>query len=219
MNLKSTSLRLALPATALAAVLALAGCATQSPSTSSTTGAPTSPGSSSTAGAGHGNHQMPMGTPNVGFNAGDVMFAQMMIPHHEQAIEMSDIVLEKPGLDPRVAQLAQQIKAAQGPEIATLRGWLGEWGHPSMMPADAGHGMEGMMSADDLAKLRAADAAEGSRLFLTQMIAHHEGAVSMAETEKATGQHEGAKAMAQAIIDSQTKEIAEMKAMLAQLGR
>ena len=209
MNLKSNPRRLPLPATALAAALALAGCAATGPSTGPGTAAPGS------TGAAHGDHQMPMGTPNVGFNAGDVMFAQMMIPHHEQAIEMSDIVLAKPGLDPRVAQLAEQIKAAQGPEIATLRGWLGEWGHPSMMPGGAGHGMEGMMSADDLARLRAADAAEASRLFLTQMIAHHEGAVSMAEAEKASGQHEGAKSMAEAIVTSQTKEIEDMKAMLA----
>ena len=200
----TTTLRRALPAALLTATLALAGCAATGPSSTP-----------SSTGAAHGDHQMPMGTPNVGFNAGDVMFAQMMIPHHEQAVEMSDIVLAKPGLDPRVAQLAEQIKAAQGPEIATLRGWLGEWGQPSMMPAGAGHGMEGMMSADDLAKLRAADAAEASRLFLTQMIAHHEGAVSMAEAEKASGQHEGAKSMAEAIVTSQTKEIEDMKAMLA----
>ncbi|WP_077488872.1 DUF305 domain-containing protein [Sinomonas mesophila] len=210
MNLKSNTLRFALPATALAAALALAGCGAPGPST-----APTSSAAPSSTGGAHGNHEMPMGTPNAGFNAGDVMFAQMMVPHHEQAVEMSDIVLAKPGLDPRVAQLAEQIKGAQAPEIATLRGWLGEWGQPSMMPGGAGHGMDGMMSADDLEKLRAAGAAEAAKLFLTQMIAHHEGAVSMAQTEKSSGQHAGAKSMAESIIASQTKEIEDMKALLA----
>ena len=60
-------------------------------------------------------------------NMADMMFAQMMIPHHQQAIEMSDMVLSKQGMDPRVVELATQIKDAQGPEIAQMQGWLDEW--------------------------------------------------------------------------------------------
>ncbi|WP_234714477.1 DUF305 domain-containing protein, partial [Mycobacterium tuberculosis] len=56
------------------------------------------------------------------------MFVTMMIPHHEQAIEMSDILLAKDGADPRVVELAEQIKAAQGPEIDKMLGWLEDWG-------------------------------------------------------------------------------------------
>ncbi|MDP9885999.1 uncharacterized protein (DUF305 family) [Sinomonas atrocyanea] len=195
---------IALPAAALL-TLALAGCGTPAQS----------------APAAHGSHAIPVpsapSTAGAAFNAQDVMFAQMMIPHHEQAVEMSEIVLAKPGLDGRVSSLAQRIKGAQAPEIATLRGWLDGWNQPSAMPGDAGHAMDGMLSAEDLGKLRAADARQASRLFLSQMIAHHEGAVAMAQTEKAGGSYREALAMAGSIVDSQTQEIGSMKSLLSQL--
>jgi uncharacterized protein (DUF305 family) len=220
MNAKNTLRNSALPAAFLAAALGLAGCGAGQGSGSSSTA------SSAAAQTDHGAHSMPMGSPagsssQGAFNAADAMFAQMMIPHHEQAVEMSGIVLDKPGLDGRVAALAEQIKAAQAPEIATLRGWLGDWGQPAAMPStagqDAGHGMEGMLSEDDLAKLRASDAASGAKLFLTQMIAHHEGAVMMAQSQLSSGANPDAVAMARSIVDSQTKEIDEMKSLLRQL--
>ncbi|KHL03974.1 hypothetical protein LK10_07655 [Sinomonas humi] len=188
-----------------ASSLALAGC-----------GAPAAaPPSSSAPAEAHGAHSMP--SPSASFNSADAMFAQMMVPHHEQAVEMSEIVLAKPGLDPRVAALAQQIKAAQAPEIATLKNWLAAWGQPvSMADHDSGGVMSGMMRDEDLGQLRAADSAVAAKLFLTQMIAHHEGAVQMARTETEAGQHGDAVAMASAIVTSQSKEIDEMKAILAQ---
>ena len=189
--LKYTYARTAVAAGLSAASLALAGCGAASPSASAS--------ASSSAGA----------------NAADAMFAQMMIPHHEQAVEMSDVVLGKPGVDARVTALAGQIKAAQAPEIATLRGWLAAWGQSAAMPSS--HAMEGMMSGDELAQLRAADGATASKLFLAQMIAHHEGAVEMAQTERSSGRHTGAVAMAGSIVDSQTKEIDTMRGLLGQL--
>src|SRR5262245_12367055 len=84
-------------------------------------------------------------------NDADVTFAQHMIPHHQQAVEMSDIVLGKQGIDPRVTELANQIKAAQGPEIDEMQQWLTEWGMPSGDMAMPGHGdmpaMQGMEPA------------------------------------------------------------------------
>src|SRR5918994_3647391 len=85
-------------------------------------------------------------------NDADVMFAQHMIPHHQQAVEMSDMLLAKQGIDPRVTELARQIKAAQGPEIEKMQGWLNQWGNPAMPampPGDMpGHeNMPGMSSA------------------------------------------------------------------------
>jgi len=71
-------------------------------------------------------------------NQADMDFARQMIPHHQQAIEMSDIILAKQGIDPRVVDLATQIKAAQGPEIEQLQGWMKQWGMPGMS------GMPGM---------------------------------------------------------------------------
>ncbi|WP_125776602.1 DUF305 domain-containing protein [Antribacter gilvus] len=150
------------------------------------------------------------------FNDADVMFAQMMIPHHEQAVEMSDLVADKPGLDPEIAALAGQIKAAQAPEIDQLNTWLEEWGADAGDMADMGHGMDGMMSEDDLKALADADGATAGDLFLEQMIAHHEGAVAMAETEVADGADAEAIAMAESIIESQTAEIETMENLLAE---
>lgn len=160
-------------------------------------------------------------------NQNDVMFAQHMIPHHQQAIEMSDIVLGKQGIDPRVVNLANQIKNAQGPEIQQMQSWLNEWGAPTMtmMPGHdmGGHdmgnmaGMSGMMSDQDMAALRNAQGVEASKLFLTQMIAHHQGAITMAQDEIKSGQYPPAVAMAQSIVTSQQKEIDEMNGILGTL--
>jgi uncharacterized protein (DUF305 family) len=176
------------------------------------------------------------------------MFAQHMIPHHQQAIEMSDMVLGKQGIDPRVTELAKQIKAAQGPEIEQMQGWLAQWGNPPMpmpsgmpghgnmpmqpgdmpghgsMPTTSGMpsmpgmpGMSGMMSEQDMAALQEAQGVEASKLFLTQMITHHEGAITMAQNEIKDGQYPDAVELAQAIVAAQQKEIDAMKGILATL--
>jgi uncharacterized protein (DUF305 family) len=181
-------------------------------------------------------------------NQADVTFAQHMIPHHQQAIEMSDMLLAKQGIDPRVSELANQIKAAQGPEIQQMQGWLTQWGSPQTpMPSDMpglgdmpmpsgdmpGHGsmpttsgmpgmsgtpgMSGMMSEQDMAALQNAQGVEASKLFLTQMIAHHEGAITMAQTEIKDGQYPAAVELAGAIVTAQQKEIETMKGILASL--
>ena len=150
-------------------------------------------------------------------NDADVMFAQHMIPHHQQAVEMSDMVLGKQGIDPRVTELANQIKAAQGPEIQLMQGWLTQWGAPAMPPM-SGHdmpGMSGMMSEQDMTSLKDAQGDDASKLFLTQMIAHHEGAITMAQNEIKDGQYPAAIELAKAIVSAQQKEIETMKGILA----
>jgi uncharacterized protein (DUF305 family) len=152
-------------------------------------------------------------------NDADVMFAQHMIPHHTQAVEMSDMVLGKQGIDPRVTELATQIKAAQGPEIQQMQGWLTQWGTPAMPPM-SGHdmpGMQGMMSEQDMTALKDAQGVDASKLFLTQMIAHHEGAITMAQTEIKDGQYVPAVEMARAIVTTQQQEIDTMNGILASL--
>lgn len=153
------------------------------------------------------------GTPDAG-RQGDVMFAQMMIPHHEQAVEMADMALARPS-SAEVTGLARQIKAAQGPEIASMQEWLREWGAPAAADDSAhmGHG-GGMMSSADMGSLEVARGAEFDRMWLTMMIEHHEGAVVMAEDVLGTTTNPDVKAMAQAIVDGQTKEIATMRALL-----
>ncbi len=151
-------------------------------------------------------------------NAADEAFVTGMLPHHEQAIEMSDVVLDKDGVDPRVLDLAQRIKDAQGPEIEQLQTWLDDWGVEAEAGHGGGHGAHGgMMSEEDMQALEDADGADASRLFLQQMIVHHEGAVEMAETEVAEGQHPEVVALAQQVIDAQAAEIAEMEQLLTEL--
>ena len=153
-------------------------------------------------------------------NDADVTFAQQMIPHHTQAVEMSDTLLAKQGIDPRVIELANQIKAAQGPEIQQMQGWLTQWGTPSMPPM-SGHGdmprMSGMMSEQDMSALKDAQGGDAGKLFLTQMIAHHEGAITMAQSEIKDGQYPPAVEMARAIVTTQQQEIDTMKGILGSL--
>ncbi|MGW0163070.1 DUF305 domain-containing protein [Mycobacterium sp. NPDC003323] len=177
-------------------------------------------------------------------NDADVAFARGMIPHHEQAVEMSDMLLGKQGVDPAVVSLANEIRAAQQPEIEQMQGWLQQWGEsatPSMggsdmpehdmpghsmpghdmsgggmgeMPAMGG-GSHGMMSEADMAALQNAQGAEAGTLFLEQMIEHHEGAVTMAQQEIDNGQFPAAVEMAHSIVAAQQAEIEEMRALLA----
>lgn len=148
------------------------------------------------------------------FNEADVAFAQGMIPHHEQAVAMCDVLLAKDGTDPQVVALAEAITAAQQPEIDRLHAMLSDWGAaPGEGMEHSGHG-SGMMSEADMAELHDASGADAGRLFLEQMIEHHEGAVAMAETEVAEGVAPEAVEMAQQIIDAQRAEIDQMRDLL-----
>ncbi|WP_427136246.1 DUF305 domain-containing protein [Pseudarthrobacter sp. S9] len=195
---------LTLSAAAFATTIALAGCS-----------ADTSGGGMS--GMNHGSSGMSSSfAPAPGdHNAADTMFSQGMIPHHTQAVVMSDMMLTKQGIDPKVAALATRIKAEQGPEITTMTGWLKSWNESAQM--SAGHGMSGMMGADDMGKLQTAQGTDAAKLFLTQMIAHHQGAIMMSKTEEAGGQNTDAVALSKSIVVSQQAEIQEMKDLLGTL--
>jgi len=161
------------------------------------------------------------------FNRTDVMYAEMMIPHHEQAIEMSDIIIDTEGVSTETVALAEQIKAAQGPEIEQLDGLLESWGFDSMAGRDVdgmgnmdgmgGMGMNGMMSEEDMEALEDASGADAERLFLESMIEHHEGAVDMSEPVLTDGQSPELIELAGEIIDAQLVEIETMKDLLARL--
>ena len=218
---------------ALAASLGLAGCADGS----GTSGSASASASAQAGETGSHASSSPAATPapdaSADHNDADVVFAQMMIPHHAQAVEMSDIILSKPDVPADVAALAATIKAAQVPEIETMTGWLDAWNQPTE-PADGhsghgkdghgtdghgtdGHGMSGMVDEEGLDQLKAAPGVEASRLFLEQMIGHHEGAVDMAKQELSAGKHAGAIQLARDIITAQEAEIAEMKQLLTTL--
>lgn len=200
---------IALPIVALAAAVALASCGTSSSAGRDSTGMG---GSSSGAPAASG-------TPAAGDkNEADTLFATMMIPHHAQAIAMADLAVKR-ATDTKVKALAARIKGAQGPEIARMSGWLTGWGAP-VPGTDGGSGMSGMggdtggmMSTQQMTDLGAAKGPAFDRMWLQMMVQHHQGAVVMAKTELTEGANPEAKQLAQAIIDSQSKEIAEMRSL------
>ncbi|WP_318204760.1 DUF305 domain-containing protein [Streptomyces sp. SCL15-4] len=149
-------------------------------------------------------------------NAQDVAFAQGMIPHHRQALEMAGLAAGRAS-SARVKDLAARIEKAQDPEIRTLTGWLKSWGEQVPMAGmdHSGHaGMTGMMSEADMAALKKATGKDFDTRFLSLMVEHHQGAVEMATTEKRKGRSGDAKAMADAIVTAQDAEIKEMKRLL-----
>lgn len=191
-------MKLRLLSAAVLAALALAACGSDDDNT----------GSPATAPAGS----------SAAFDDADVMFAQGMIPHHEQAIEMADIALDPTvGAGPEVADLATRIKAGQDPEIQQMKGWLEKWGQPMQMDTSDGHDMsdmDGMMTVEEMDELGAMTGADFDRMWMEMMIRHHEGAIEMAETVKADGSDPDVLALADAVITAQQAEIAEMQAFL-----
>ncbi|PZT89493.1 MAG: DUF305 domain-containing protein [Gordonia sp. (in: high G+C Gram-positive bacteria)] len=154
------------------------------------------------------------------FNDADVMFAQMMYPHHAQAVEMARLV-EGRTTTPEVVQLADAIESAQGPEMEQLAQWLKQWGQPdpSSEGGDQGdmhHGddsMSGMMSAQEMNDLAAKNGAEFDQAWLAMMIEHHAGAIEMADAEISDGENQAAKQLATSIAATQQQEIDTMKSL------
>jgi uncharacterized protein (DUF305 family) len=192
--------RLAIPTAAAVVVLGLSACGS---------------GDDAASGSMHGSVGSAASTSSramVGAT-GDVEFAQMMIPHHEQAVEMADLALANDSASADVKALAAQIKAAQDPEIRRMKGWLGQWG-ASESAGPMGHGSGGMQDDQDMTTLTAANGTEFDRMWLTMMITHHQGAVSMAQDVLATTANADVKELANAIAEGQNKEITTMQGMV-----
>ncbi len=166
---------------------------------------------------------------NLTGQAADIAFAQLMIPHHRQAVEMADLALEY-GSSTDVKQLATQIKGAQDPEIEQMTRWLKSWGAPLVMPGSDASGMPGtdhsgmdmggvamagMMSAEDMASLADSRGADFDRTWLKMMLAHPQGALSMAEEVLATTDDPQVTALANAVVKGQQAEIDTMQQLLA----
>ena len=152
-----------------------------------------------------------MNTKSSGaYSGADIMFAQMMIPHHQQAVDMGTLA-ETRALSPEVKKLAAQIKSEQAPEITQMKGWLKD----ANASLDMGHdmGMGGMLSDTEMEALKNAKGAEFDRLYLEGMIQHHKGAIHMAQMVVDSNNAEVAK-LGKAIIDSQTKQITYMESLL-----
>jgi uncharacterized protein (DUF305 family) len=214
-----TSRPILMTAAGLALAATLTGCAATSENTATAPGSPA-------ASAG----MMDGSTAEATGSTADIAFAQLMIPHHQQAIEMADLAATN-ATSPEVKALAAQIKAAQDPEITIMSTWLGDWGapmtmpgtDPSGMPTDSMDGMDmggvgaaGMMSSQDMNNLAMATGTDFDSMWLQMMIAHHQGAISMAEQVAATTTNPDVKALADAIASGQDAEISTMQTLLAQ---
>ncbi len=160
-----------------------------------------------------GGSAAPDGKP---WNKADQKFVQQMIPHHEQAVTMSEMVIDTE-VSSELADLASEIIKAQAVEIEQMESFLNEWkvksdphsGH--MMSGDESHGM---MTGEDLEKLKNSSVGDFEKMWLTMMLAHHNGAVRMAETVIADGKDSRVKTLAQNIIGAQQKEINLIKSLL-----
>jgi uncharacterized protein (DUF305 family) len=197
----SIAARVAAVLAALAAALFLSSC--------------TSQGSDSATDQENTEEPVITGQP-AGYNADDVAFATNMIPHHQQAVEMSALVPDR-STNPEVITLAQQISAAQGPEIETMKVFLVQWKeNPDTGSEHGGHGgaMAGIVDEATITKLESLNGTEFDTLWLESMISHHQGAIEMAKAEIANGENVDAKGLAQTIIDTQQAEIGQMKQML-----
>lgn len=197
--------RVALAGATLLALTA-AGCSAAAPADPGTADPP-APSSASEA------------ADDATFNEADVAFAQMMIIHHRDAVDMARMAPERT-TDPDVLALADAIAAAQQPEIDLMSGWLEGWDAElppegsSMAPMEHGETMPGAMSEDQMAQLEGSRDAAFDAAFLTLMIGHHEGAIEMAEDELADGVDPAALALAQQIITTQSAEIDAMRELL-----
>lgn len=190
----TTSGRLTAAGAGLALALTLAACGT---------GEATSPASASNA-----------ATTQSSADHGDLQFTQAMIPHHEQAVEMAQLALEdRAAASTEVKALAEQIAAAQEPEIATMNDWMSQWGAPDTM-AGMDHEMDGMMSGQQMGDLASATGADFDQQWLTMMIQHHEGAVSMADAVLATTNDARVSELARTVVQGQKAEIATMQGLL-----
>ncbi len=156
---------------------------------------------------------------SAGFNDADVTFAQMMIPHHQQALEMAGLA-DGRALDAELKDVAAKIEKAQDPEIRTMTGWLESWNKPtsagSMPGLDHGSG-DGMMSDADMKHLTSMKGAEFDKMFAEMMIEHHNGAISMAEGEQKSGKNADAVEMAGDIVKGQSAEVKQLLSILDRL--
>lgn len=222
---KQYAVKSALTALALAVTLGVTGCGSNadagSPggmdhSSGSPMASPTSsPGASSST-------PSPSASAAAQFNDADVSFVQMMLPHHEQAVAMSNTLLKKSGISPDTVALAKQVKAAQGPEITTMEGWLKAWGQQPMGDdmggMDHGGGMgDGMATDAELRKFDQAKGAGAEKMYLQMMTAHHQGAIEQAQAQVENGTNPDAVELAKVIASTQQEEIDTMKKLLARL--
>ncbi|SER83857.1 DUF305 domain-containing protein [Lentzea albida] len=148
----------------------------------------------------------------------DVMFLQMMLPHHQQGVEMVALAKDR-ARNEDLRMLAAAIEQTQATEAETMRNWLTSWGEPLTAPPDSHAGHGGMRESDpeEVGRLSALRGAEFDQRLLNVMIAHQDDAVQMARWETGSGANQEVKALADRIDKSRTAQIAMMKTFLGKV--
>ncbi|GII91039.1 DUF305 domain-containing protein [Sinosporangium siamense] len=220
---KARSRSLILSATILGAGLLAAGCTSEKPAGEPRAAAsdlPTvpviAPGRPGEPAATLSPDALRTAVPSPVANAADIRYAQDMIMHHRQALDMS-VLAPSRAVSEKLKGLASRIKDAQGPEIKGMAAWLQSQGqkapgHDHALQKD----MPGMVTAEQMDALKAAQGKEFDRLFLELMISHHQGAIAMAEIALAQGSHVLVEEMANDVIAIQSAEIRRMRGMQAE---
>ncbi|WP_256862213.1 DUF305 domain-containing protein [Microbispora sp. GKU 823] len=150
--------------------------------------------------------------PSPSVNAADVRYVQDMIVHHRQALDMTALVPARAS-SPKLKALADRIHDVQEPEIRAMTTWLDQERLPRPDHHASHEGMPGMASPEQMNALRAASGAAFDSLFLQLMVAHHEGAITMATTVLTEGSHLTVEQWATDVIAEQTAEIRRMREM------
>ncbi|NKX50187.1 DUF305 domain-containing protein [Arthrobacter deserti] len=220
----------AISAAAVATILALAGWGSDTPpqGREAETSPPGAAAQTAAASAGH--------------NRADTMFLSQMIPHHQRAIQVSELMLAKKDIDPQIKQPAEDMKAAQAKEVEQMKSWLEAWDEPGTLPSggptmddmageagsegerDAGQPGEDegsdtgvKMTAQQFNQLKEAEGIVAERLFLTGMSRHHEGSIAMAEQVTSEGANPEVIALAEKIMTEQRAEVEKMKELVGKL--
>jgi len=164
-----------------------------------------------------GNNSMGMrhNSGTATYTGADVMFLQMMIPHHQQAIDISNIAL-KTSKDSELLALANAIIKAQTAEIVQMQSWLNDANvNPGM-----GHSMEGMggmLTESELSTLNSLSGSKFDAYWLRGMITHHKGALHMVTMIRDSNRPEF-RNFGKEIVSVQTVEIEQMEKMLSRMG-
>mgnify|MGYP000160882801 CR=1 FL=1 len=146
----------------------------------------------------------------------DIMFLQMMIPHHQQAVDISNLALTK-SKDPELLALATAIRDGQADEIVQMKQWLADAGASLDMGHSMGDSMGGMLNEQQLAALKNASGSTFDRLWLEGMTGHHDGALHMTQMIE-DASNPTIKKFGQDIVALQTAQIEQMKEMLKRMG-
>ena len=163
-------------------------------------------------------------------NEADVEFAAAMVEHHAQAIQMANFTIGRDGIDPRIAELAEEIRVSQTAEIDEMAGFLREWGeevpqtgfatgdshsHDGEMVGGDHADMPGMMTAAEMEELAGAQGDTFARMWMRMMVEHHEGALAMVDEVQDDGEHEGLRGLAEEMEAAQRTEIGDLERWLA----